>query len=416
MNSQKQESNFTYPREIKPLNPKASSEKNYNTFTSILPFFKSTYPLGEINKPNSLICNNDERKRLSIQNPERRTIISIPKPVPLNPYKQKPKETLDSLSEKKNVKEDEEINEPLDVRKEYNTTKRKRKIVKEKANKQGKPVYEFKSKRLQKRRERKETSKEELLIKDDDNIKSRLFNSLTDVLKLIFLNENQYNKDLVLSNNEALILETIIQKKFKTKFVLSTIVNQKIRQKFIKNLKRKRSDEMNKFIFKNAFKYMRDAFNIKNDLNRKGIMKEEKRDRFFEYYFGELATKRNMSIEAFYLPQVPSNLKTAKKAKPTRTINTAYINDVFQSKLFYEDFKSFIRNNMRSFCIDNVKKKFTYLITKWEGMCESSVPNDRSYYSICDDIEYNKKCKLPWSILEIDEAIEESHRLVSKFS
>lgn len=416
MNSQKQESNFTYPSGVKPLNLKATSEENYNTFPSILPFLNSTYPLSKINKTNSLVCNNDERKRLLIQNPVRQTIISIPKPVPLNPYKQKPKETLDSLSEKRNVKEDDEINEPLDVRKEYTITKRKRKIVKEKANKKGKGVYEFKSKRLQKRIEREELSKEELLIKDDDNIRSGLFNSLTDVLKLIFLNENQNNKDFVISSNEALILETIIQKKFKTRFVLSTIVNQKIRQKFSKNLKRKRSDEMNKFIFKNAFKYMRDAFNIKHDLNRKGIMKEEKRDRFFEYYFGELANKRNLSIESFYLPQVPSNLKTAKKAKPTRTINTAYINDIFQSKLFYEDFKSFIRNDMRSFCIANVKKKFKYLITKWEGMCESSIPNDRSYYSICDDIEYNKKCKLPWSILEIDEAIEESHRLLSKFT
>ena len=362
----------------------------------------TAYPNLRINMTDQLRSYKDGRKESLQEISLRPLVLSIPKPLLREPYKAKLEPTIFGSAEGRKDERDERYDIPHVNGKAQPETRKKKKIKKVREKESTEQAFEFKSKRLQKRREKEATSEMEF---DNNQYECQvsLFDSLLNVLKLIFLNENANDEDFVLRSEEATILETLIEKKFQTRFGFESIMKQEQRLKLVRHLKKKRADELTKFIFKNAFKYLTESFNAKHDLNRKGVMKNEKRDRFFEYYFGELSRRKKRGIELYYLPIVPSNLKIAKKAKPSRTLNFAYISSLFESEEFLADFRSCIRDHIRDFCVENVKKKFSYLIGKWEKICKSPVINERCFYTVCDDIEFNKKCKLPWTIYEIDE-------------
>ena len=167
----------------------------------------------------------------------------------------------------------------------------------------------------------------------------------------------------------------------------------------------KRPEENCKFIFKRCLKHMREKLKTIS-----GSSKNSKKDSekfFVEYYFQEVAELTNQPIESFFHPQ-NSNQNSNGRVK---TINSQYIHNISKSKKFMSDFMEYIRIGLEDDYKQTIKQKMKNICYRWEKDFRTSPDFNETIKSTCTNIEKNIKCKLPWTMVEVQSAIESVKQL-----
>lgn len=224
--------------------------------------------------------------------------------------------------------------------------------------------------------------------------------ALHQILRKLFKGRAFDRSELNLQPHELTILRAIISRKFKNKVHIGTgsfFLSDKLNEIQARG-SNKRSEECYKFIFKRCIKSMRDQF--KRTRARKGSKSELER-RFYEFHFGEIAKKEGIALEGFFQPT--NSLK--QYAGMPKTINAVYMNNICRSEVFVAEFLDYAHNRLRFDYENIIDSKIEYLMKKWDAALEVNRPRDEIMAEITSYIEKNRKCKLPWSLIEVDDAL-----------
>lgn len=94
-------------------------------------------------------------------------------------------------------------------------------------------------------------------------------------------------------------------------------------------------------------------------------------------------------------------------------LNSCYFARIFRSAPFVKDVDGYVKDKIYQEYADNIRKKFCFLLTKWNTELEHSSSNDPGIErGIINYILYHKRCKLPWSFNEIREAVVRFQNLI----
>lgn len=246
--------------------------------------------------------------------------------------------------------------------------------------------------------ENKSTEQPSQNAKIDDGLTS--LQGLSEFLDCIFQNKKM-NKKISLNKHEQTILRSIVKRKFSKILELHPLGDTYLHDLFIElqnAISCKRPEENYKFIFKRCLKHMKEEFKNENQT----LAKRKDIDRcFYEYYFRSVSDSSKISIDNFYHPK---NSKIKNKNGP-KTINNTYIQNICRSKGFKKDFSDYLDKFLLKEYQESIKLKIKNLIARWSKEMKVSTDRTAAVSSICTYIEKNKKCKLPWSVKEVTEAI-----------
>jgi hypothetical protein len=141
---------------------------------------------------------------------------------------------------------------------------------------------------------------------------------------------------------------------------------------------------------------------------------------FYEYYFGALAQVLGLSLSKFIYPQ-PAEFSSGRY----RSLNLEYFKQVFLCEQFVHDLKLYLVNEMRQEYELEVDRKTQQLLVKWDDQFTTQrKPIDptehchgiskKLHQEISRYFLQNKRCKLPWSIAELNNAISRLNSLFMK--
>lgn len=167
----------------------------------------------------------------------------------------------------------------------------------------------------------------------------------------------------------------------------------------------KRPEENYKFVFKRCLKHMKETLKSKN--HEAKMLKKDFEKWFAKYYFQEVVDFLKIPIESFFHPK-NSNQHSKSTVK---TINSQYISNIVQSKKFVTDFMNFLNNGLEKQYNAVIKQKIAGLFDRWEKEYQHASNKEEVIRKICQNIEKNTKCKLPWTIIEVRAAIDSVNQL-----
>ena len=170
--------------------------------------------------------------------------------------------------------------------------------------------------------------------------------------------------------------------------------------RLVGELKNKRPEECLKFIFSRTFKALMKRFSV--DCKKKA----EAERRFYNFYFEEVATEQGIGVNAFRNPI------SVKNGSNQTNFNMKYFSTVFKSRKFTTDFLDYVRKSLRAEYKEEIRKKLEILLRKWERP-------DPATIDIGDASEYllkNKKCKLPWTVEEVNNSISGCLTMINEVS
>ena len=256
-----------------------------------------------------------------------------------------------------------------------------------------------------------------------------IFKRLKNVLKKILWNEEIFQNELdALNVNEQNIIYAVVLKKKlirkneKIKFIAKNFNN------IIQDQGQKRNEENLKCIFKYAQKFLRTQFRKKHQdfKYRKSDVHLKQKNLidlgFYTYYFGEIADKKDWPISKFFHPKVFAGGKAAsdeleKPEERPKTINREYIENLKRSSMFMKDMSDFLDNKYKlegeklTGIIDQYKsiseEKLMQKLEQWYKLLKT-LGDIKGQEMIMADLVKNDKCKLPWSIKEINRAVKDT--------
>lgn len=203
---------------------------------------------------------------------------------------------------------------------------------------------------------------------EKDSEKETLFKILKSIMLTDFFS---YSLIEDISENTKLFLYKLLKKKFH--------LNSNLEIKGIR--KQRRNEEKFKYVVKRGFKYLFKKFKA---LNHFFILGTKKLDeiQFYKYYFEEISIKLNLPIDLFYLPGSKLQKYSIKCLKFDKTVSTCYMEKIFLSKKFKEDFIKYVLN---------------------EFSLESYKIRDEKIMKILDKFKNDKykNLRLPWTNNEI---------------
>lgn len=234
------------------------------------------------------------------------------------------------------------------------------------------------------------------------------FGKLLELLKKHFKGRTINDRDLSISDTELQILKAILGRKYKSQIDLNShtiFLTEKLNE--IANLNsKKRPEENYKFVFKRCIKFLKE--DLKTKVNKK-LSKKDFESYFYAYYFSKTAKTEKVSLDFYKHPQNADIKKNFPK-----TINMEYISHVKKSELFLEDFNRYVTNHLHQEYNTIIELKLEGLIKKWEESYCNSGKTVASLKEIIDYISHNKKCKLPWTTREIEEAVNSIRRVIAE--
>lgn len=217
---------------------------------------------------------------------------------------------------------------------------------------------------------------------------------------IMFANGTVEERDVEqLTSDEKLILQSLLKRKFNIEIDYKW-QNEKIVETMNKdsaNAKTKRLEENYKLVFKKGLKFQLNAFKKTNRLRCK---KSELELQFFDHYFKRVCEANGETMESFLMAPQGSKNTTSNLFNP-RTINSKYVSNVSKSELFLEHFTQYLNNDFIEDYHKTVEFKINKVIEKClelTGKKKSNSANVKKY------IEDNPKCKLPWSMKELNNA------------
>lgn len=185
------------------------------------------------------------------------------------------------------------------------------------------------------------------------------------------------------------------RKYLKPKFQLDVADNLEIKaqclNQFLKQKSTKRPEECYKFVLTRVFKYLR------RHLTQQNVILGKDED-LYAYYFDKVASELGFPLTAFHYPLTGSKQKFK--------LNSCYFARIFRSRAFVEEIAGYVKERIYEEYSENIKKKFCFLLTKWNTDLVHAPSRDASVEkSIINYILFHKRCKLPWSFNEIREAV-----------
>ena len=266
-------------------------------------------------------------------------------------------------------------------------------------------------------------------VKHYKNVKEK-FTTLWVLLKKILWNESIDQEDLdALNVRDKKILKAVLTKKKLVEKNECIVYDVNEFSKIPRRQGQKRNEENLKCIFKYAQKFLRLQFR-KNHLDfryRKGDVNMKQKNLidlgFYTYYFGKIADIKGWPIAKFFHPKVFSGGKASLGSslespdQRPKTINREYIDNLRKSEKFMTDISSFLNNNymletnQTTGIIDQYKEiSEEKMMQKMDQWCKLIKKNGdvKGLEKILDDLITNDKCKLPWSIMEIERAVEDT--------
>lgn len=171
----------------------------------------------------------------------------------------------------------------------------------------------------------------------------------------------------------------------------------------------KRPEENYKFVFKRCLKHMKEQLRSRVG----GSNRPYKRDfeaYFNKYYFEEVVEEPHRPIESFLHPKnANNNCRNAAK-----TINSQYIANIVRSAKFVGDFLEYLNHGLENDYRRVICSKIRGLIEKWEADFQTAPDKALLVQRICENIERNNKCKLPWTVIEVRSAIASANLLLKE--
>jgi len=167
----------------------------------------------------------------------------------------------------------------------------------------------------------------------------------------------------------------------------------------------KRPEENYKFVFKRCLKHMKEQ--LRASLGGTRRSKKEFEASFNKHYFEEVVEEPHRPMESFLHPKNSnSNSKNAAK-----TINSQYVANIVRSRRFVTDFLDYLNHGLEEEYRKVIWSKIKGLMEKWEADYQGAEDKATQIHKICENIERNNKCKLPWTIIEVRSAIASVNQL-----
>jgi hypothetical protein len=166
----------------------------------------------------------------------------------------------------------------------------------------------------------------------------------------------------------------------------------------------KRPEENYKFIFKRCIKHLKEEFRT-DEMTK--LKKREFDSQFYQFYFQKIADHEKIPLESFFHPK---NSKS-KAANCPRSINISYIQNLSKSKEFTDKFLDYLNKQLESRYSEIIDSKILSLTQKWELEWGQTTEREKLIEEICNYVEKNTKCKLPWTMNEVKEGVAAVHKL-----
>lgn len=260
---------------------------------------------------------------------------------------------------------------------------------------------------------------------DDDNnsgnfdekaaeIRLTHFENLNKLLILIFsgveITENEWN----LTKMEEKILNSVLKRKFYNKVQNDGIqLDETNKFNFINQLAKistlKRPKDCYKMLLSRLFRILKQNYFEKNKFSNQNVYL------FYQYYFGDLAKKDNIPIQSFFYPFERNNKFISLFPKISHHLNFRYYERIFKSEKFATDIKT-VLNKVYSDHFSELKFKFSTLLKKWERFFYNFDNDDAMVEkTILKYLQFNNRCKIPFTVSEIENSIALFERMISKF-
>ena len=168
-------------------------------------------------------------------------------------------------------------------------------------------------------------------------------------------------------------------------------------KEFLEEASPKRFEENIKFVFKLSFKRMKSNLQKKNKIS---FYSKNFDLQFFSFYFKDVVTQMNISIEEFF--------KKLDPKKSSKTLNNDFLKKVFSSPTFKEDFMAYINGTeIISDYQTTLRRKIRHMLIKFDRMFDINDPAEvkMGIEAVQKYFRKNRQCKLPWTFTEITTAI-----------
>ena len=186
------------------------------------------------------------------------------------------------------------------------------------------------------------------------------------------------------------------------------------------NPSHKSKEENLKFVFKKAFKFLKenilDRFPIQIFEVLKPLLRSLERSSQIEYtfaafYFQAQAIALGVPLENFFQPSIKRNYRVINVASTPKSINKGYLQAVKRSRLFISHFTQYVSRQLLNQSKMLLISKTEELISKWE---EVYIENGSGVLKrkIAKQFLKQSKTKLPWSLSEIEFSIEQALGLI----
>lgn len=249
---------------------------------------------------------------------------------------------------------------------------------------------------------------------EDERQSQDISSGLLTLLCKLFKEEETSPEDFILSVAERGILIDLLYRKFfkdnsSRKAIvflesnLESLSSEQLQehvQEVFKWKVKKRPEENYKFVFKRALKEMKQDFIDSQKLNHKQKMNMRDLERnFYQSFFGEIAKEKGIPIERFFHPRNEGGVADLFP----KSFNSEYVKAICLSSRFVSEFKATLEampersKKMISFKLRLLGNKLTL---GQQGESNEELLKKKEY------IRTERKCKLPWTLKEVREAVK----------
>lgn len=219
------------------------------------------------------------------------------------------------------------------------------------------------------------------------------------LLNDIFANSNLLNNDIKPTLKEIHILNAVLHKKFHKCLEMEDLQQpyNTILAKFqsiITFSTSKRPEEYYKYLLSKAIKHMKAEFSSRFKIKKVQL------DKFYRFYFGDIAVEKNLPIEAFYFPS------KSKKQKEKNMLNSKYFRLIFKSDRFVDAVQRYIKDDLIQHHREDVTKKLKNILMKLNSVFNTF--SSQYFYDtnvLGNKLFSSKHTKLPWTLTEIQTAV-----------
>ena len=232
------------------------------------------------------------------------------------------------------------------------------------------------------------------------------FNLFAMFLYDIFIQKNELRACYNLSLVELHILNAILYKKFH-KCLSSEDLNlpfQIILTKIcsiIEYSNSKRPEECYKFILLKTMKHLKLKFRAQFKIKRVQL------EKFYNYYFGDIAKAKGISLEHFFFPS------KSKKVKTKTSLNSAYFSLIFKSNKFVSDLKIYMEYYLYDEYYNDISKKWTQFLSKLFPILKTvKISKICDVSHLVEKLLDSRQLSLPWTLSEVHEAVARVTELI----